>query len=113
MFQTMVTIKGAQIRVLPDKETTWEPGILLRTGDDSWELMPCKSNEDMREKAIVLHELGGALANAGARLRKSHPRLADSLTNNPMAMLELVAQDPEVLAVINKQRKAAEIIDNA
>jgi hypothetical protein len=44
MVRTIVVIKGEWTLILPHREIKYGPGVVLRTGDDSFEFLPGASS---------------------------------------------------------------------
>jgi hypothetical protein len=96
MVSTIIYIKEKRILVLPNKDIPNQPEIILRTGEFSYELLPCKDEEAAKKTAETLGLFEKAASEAGERARKKYGCLPD----DPMAAMNLVGQDPEFIAVL-------------
>jgi hypothetical protein len=92
---TIVAIKGNWTLVLPHKEIPYQRGIVLRVSDDQFELLPCNTDEKLARVSEVLN----VLERAARRTRQAYPEIA---RQNPFALLDVVAQDPEIVALMAK-----------
>lgn len=97
-FQTIVSIKGKWTLILPHKEVPYSPGITMPFGPDHFEFLPCKTNDDVRKLDGFLR----LMRDAGTRARRAHPAL------DPLALMEVVARDPQLLSELEKSRRRDE-----
>ena len=93
-FQTVVSIKGKWTIILPHRECEYQPGIVLPFGDH-FEFVACKNDEAVKG----FDEFLRTLQRAGQRARDARP---DLVGGNPMALLEIAINDPEMVALIKK-----------
>lgn len=101
MIQTVVSINGEWTLIMPTREFKYAPGMVMRTGDTSFEFVPCKSNEAVKELQKTL----GVLHEVAMDIRASHPEITRAFASNPMAALELMGRDPRIKKMMGNQTK--------
>jgi hypothetical protein len=79
MLQTIISIKGEWTLVMPHREIKYQPGVMLRVGDDSFEYITCKSNDEVLE-------LDGKLKMLWTTIDKIRN---DNLDLTPLAAMEI------------------------
>jgi hypothetical protein len=92
---THVIVKSRHTLILPHKEIPTQPGIILRVGENQFELLPCDTDEKLARVSEVL----GVMERAGRRAGQAYPEIA---RQNPFALLGVVARDPEMVALMAK-----------
>jgi hypothetical protein len=92
---TVVSIRGKWTLILPNKEIEYRSGVVVPVSDDQFELLPCKTDEQVTQLKEFLH----ATRRAGARARRAYPEIAHE---NPLALLNVIAADPEIIALLEK-----------
>jgi hypothetical protein len=89
---TVVVVKGKLTLILPDKDIPYQLGVVLPVGDDQFEFLPCKTDEEVARLTEFL--------SAIARAQKADPAIAHQ---DLFAVLDAIAEDPEVVALVARQ----------
>lgn len=92
---TIIVLKGKRTLILPHKEISYhQPGLILPVGDDRFEFLPCNEEVARLTKFLSVTE------RAAKRAVRAHPEIA---RQNPLALLDVIAQDPEIVALTAKE----------
>ena len=98
IVQTVISIRGEWTLILPHREIKYQPSVVLRIGDDSFEAIPFKSEADAIKLGDKLKVLEDVIRKAAA----ANPDLARA---NPFAVLAIAVQDLRLQAMVKEDRE--------